>query len=48
MKIISIKALEVLDSRGNPTVEAELILENSFSVRRTDSSGAAEKKKHWN
>jgi enolase len=26
MKIVSVKALEVLDSRGNPTVEVELIV----------------------
>lgn len=27
MKIVDIKAREVLDSRGNPTVEADVILE---------------------
>lgn len=41
MKITSLKALEVLDSRGNPTVEAELILENNFSGRGIAPSGAS-------
>ena len=29
-KIIDIKAREVLDSRGNPTIEADVTLEGGF------------------
>lgn len=28
MKIVDIKARQILDSRGNPTVEADVILED--------------------
>ena len=31
-KIIDIKAREVLDSRGNPTIEADVTLEGGFLV----------------
>jgi len=41
MKIKSIVAQEILDSRGNPTVEAELILENGISARAAVPSGAS-------
>jgi len=39
--IIDIKGREVLDSRGNPTVEAEVILEGGFVGRACAPSGAS-------
>ncbi len=39
--ISAIKAREVLDSRGNPTVEATVILENGISGRAIVPSGAS-------
>lgn len=30
LKIVSVKALEVLDSRGNPTVQVEVVTEGGF------------------
>lgn len=41
MKITEIKAWEILDSRGNPTVAAEVILENGQSGRAMVPSGAS-------
>ncbi len=41
MKIKNIKAIEILDSRGNPTVEANLLLENGISGRAMVPSGAS-------
>ncbi|MCX6160470.1 MAG: phosphopyruvate hydratase [Ignavibacteriae bacterium] len=41
MKIKQIFAQEVLDSRGNPTVEAEVILENGITGRAIVPSGAS-------
>lgn len=41
MKIIDVKAREILDSRGNPTVESELYLENGICVRASVPSGAS-------
>jgi enolase len=41
MQISHIHAREVLDSRGNPTVEAEVILENGTSGRAIVPSGAS-------
>ncbi|HQM16034.1 MAG TPA: phosphopyruvate hydratase, partial [Candidatus Woesebacteria bacterium] len=41
MKITSIVAQEILDSRGNPTVEAELTLENGVKARAAVPSGAS-------
>lgn len=41
MKINQIIAREVLDSRGNPTVEAELTLEGGFCERAIVPSGAS-------
>ena len=41
MKIKDIKAREVLDSRGNPTVEADVILENGIMGRAIVPSGAS-------
>ena len=41
MKIKKIEAYEVIDSRGNPTVECELILENGIVSRAIVPSGAS-------
>ena len=41
MKIKDIKSREVLDSRGNPTVEADVILENGIMGRAIVPSGAS-------
>jgi len=41
MKIDSIIAREVLDSRGNPTVEAEVTLESGYLGRAIVPSGAS-------
>ena len=41
MKIKSIIAQEVLDSRGNPTVEAKLVLEDNTSASAIVPSGAS-------
>ncbi len=41
MKITAIKAREILDSRGNPTVEADVILENGIVGRAAVPSGAS-------
>ena len=41
MNITTITAREVLDSRGNPTVEAEVILENGISCSAIVPSGAS-------
>ena len=41
MKIKEVKAIEILDSRGNPTVEANLTLENGISARAMVPSGAS-------
>ncbi len=41
MKIKNIKAREVLDSRGNPTVEVDVILENGVLGRAIVPSGAS-------
>ena len=41
MKIKDIKAREVLDSRGNPTVEVDVILENGILGRAIVPSGAS-------
>jgi enolase len=41
MRIQSIHALEVLDSRGNPTVEAEVRLENGTTTSALVPSGAS-------
>ena len=30
LEIIEVKALEILDSRGNPTIQVEVVLEWSF------------------
>lgn len=41
MNISSIKARQILDSRGNPTVEADVILENGILGRAAVPSGAS-------
>ena len=41
MKIKSIEAYEVIDSRGNPTVECKLVLENNICVNALVPSGAS-------
>lgn len=41
MKIKDIKAREILDSRGNPTVEVDIILENGVIGRASVPSGAS-------
>ena len=41
MKIIDIKAREIIDSRGNPTVEVDVILENGIVGRAAVPSGAS-------
>ena len=40
-KIADIRAREILDSRGNPTVEADIILENGVMGRAAVPSGAS-------
>jgi len=39
--IASVKAREILDSRGNPTVEADVILNNGSVFRAAVPSGAS-------
>ena len=41
MKISNIKGREILDSRGNPTVEVDVILENGIMGRAAVPSGAS-------
>ena len=41
MKITNIKAREILDSRGNPTIETEMYLDNGKMVRASVPSGAS-------
>lgn len=41
MKIKEIKAREILDSRGNPTVETKITLENGISAKASVPSGAS-------
>ena len=41
MKIEKIHAREILDSRGNPTVEVEITLENGVMGRASVPSGAS-------
>ena len=41
VKIKSVKGRQVFDSRGNPTVEAEVILENGISATAISPSGAS-------
>ena len=41
MKIQNLNAIEILDSRGNPTVEANLTFENGITARAMVPSGAS-------
>ena len=41
LEITDVRAREILDSRGNPTVEAEVTLENSVTGRAAVPSGAS-------
>ncbi len=41
MRIVGIKGREILDSRGNPTVEADVILDNGVLGRASVPSGAS-------
>ena len=41
LKIQEIKALEVLDSRGNPTIQVEVITEGGFIGKALVPSGAS-------
>ena len=41
LEIKNVKALEVLDSRGNPTVEVEVITEGGFKGSAIVPSGAS-------
>ena len=41
MKISKIKAIEILDSRGNPTVEANIKLDDGTTARAMVPSGAS-------
>ncbi|KTD82635.1 phosphopyruvate hydratase [Legionella waltersii] len=41
MQISKITAREILDSRGNPTVEADVLLQNGFTGRASVPSGAS-------
>ena len=40
-KIKKIKAREILDSRGNPTVEVEVVLDNKIRAKASVASGAS-------
>ena len=40
-EIISVKSIQVLDSRGNPTVEAEVLLNDGTTGRASVPSGAS-------
>ena len=41
MRIVKVKGREILDSRGNPTVEADVILESGIMGRASVPSGAS-------
>ena len=41
VKITSVKGRQVFDSRGNPTVEAEIVLENNIKASAISPSGAS-------
>ncbi len=41
MKIVDVKAREIMDSRGNPTVEVDVFLENGIMGRASVPSGAS-------
>lgn len=41
LSIVSVKGREILDSRGNPTVEAEILLADGTLARGAAPSGAS-------
>ena len=41
MKITDVRGREILDSRGNPTIEVDVILENGMLGRASVPSGAS-------
>ena len=41
MKILDVKGRAILDSRGNPTVEVDVIIENGVMGRAAVPSGAS-------
>ena len=41
MKITNLEAIEILDSRGNPTIEADITLEDGTQARAMVPSGAS-------
>ncbi len=41
VKISSVKAREILDSRGNPTIEVDVVLDNGVTGRASVPSGAS-------
>ena len=41
LEIMEIKALEILDSRGNPTVQVEVMIEGGFKGKASVPSGAS-------
>ena len=41
MKVKEVKAREIIDSRGNPTVEVDIVLENGILARAAVPSGAS-------
>ena len=40
-RIVSVRGIEILDSRGNPTVEAEVVLTSGVKARAAAPSGAS-------
>ena len=48
LQIEKVVGREILDSRGNPTVEAEVTLVDGTVARGTAPSGASANSKHWN
>ncbi|VEB44562.1 Enolase [Chromobacterium violaceum] len=47
--IVDVVAREILDSRGNPTVEADVLLESGVMGRAAVPSGASTgTRKRWN
>ena len=41
MEIVAVKALEIMDSRGNPTIEVEVTLASGIVGRAAVPSGAS-------
>ena len=47
-RIVSVRGIEILDSRGNPTVEAEVVLTSGVKARAAAPSGASVVVRRWN